>query len=314
MNWLEAISSAFGVGTGGAVIALAIYAGSGSLEAEVRPEAKKQIADFLKSVRIRYDLSRAVLLVCHLFDITFGERQLSWKCFRRSFCSSLIFVGSIVFLVLLKHKAEISWPRDPAGQSYPVWMLLLANLLPFLLLSMLPDFVSLAKARLLLRRMSRVTTLRSVVALIAVDIVLSYVISMTFYYGIHLPINGLTELCDTYQYYEGPAACGDIANPVRFVVLVVTISADMLWVATHGGGPFSIANVIAFAIGVSTLLTSVWTVLVLVAVSILRLAIGLNYAFGAARWLFDVDAHPIRTIGKFISGIVWLGSITYGLV
>ena len=183
-----------------------------------------------------------------------------------------------------------------------------------LLFSVLPDYVSLAKARLILRRMTRIATLKSVVMLIVLDVVLSYAVSMLFYYGIHLPINGLGELCLTYQYYQGAVPCGDLANPLRFVVMVVTISSDMLWIATHAAGKFPLANVIAFAFGTSTILTSVWAVLVLAAVSLLRLAIGLNFAFGAARWLFDVDQHPIKTIGKFVAGIVWLGSVTYGLV
>ena len=95
--------------------------------------------------------------------------------------------------------------------------------------------------------------------------------------------------------------------------MIVTISFDMLWSASHAASRFQLVSVFWFAIGVSTVLTSVWTVVVLLAIFLLRLAIGLNYAFGVTRWLFDVEQHPIRTLGRFITALVWLGSVGYGL-
>jgi len=314
MTWLETISSSIGVGTGGATLALAIYAGSGALEADVRPEARKQIAQFLKRPPIDQASLHAAELVAHLFDITFGERQWSLRCFRRSCLSSMVFVFSVLLVFYLKHRPDMVWPHDPDGRPYAMAAVLIANILPFLLFSILPDYVSLAKARWILRRMARSRTLIAVILLIALDVVLSYAVSMMFYYGIVLPIRGVGELCATYRHYEGPVACGNPDNPLEFLSMVVTISGDMVWFATHAASEFPLGNVIAFAFGVSTVLTSVWTVLVMVAIALLRLAVGLNLAFGVARWLFDVDRHPIKTLGRFIAALVWLGSVGYGLV
>lgn len=314
MTWLETISSSIGVGTGGATLALAIYAGSGALEADVRPEARRQIADFLKRPPLDQASLHAAELVAHLFDITFGERQWSFRCFRRSCLSSMLFVSSVLLVFYLKHRQDMAWPHDSYDRPYPVWAVLIAEILPCLLFSMLPDYVSLAKARWILRRMARSRTLIAVVLLIALDVVLSYAVSMMFYYGIVLPIQGLDQLCATYRYYEGPVACGNPHNPVEFLSMVVTISGDMFWLATHSVSRLSFANMVAFAFGVSTVLTSVWTVLVMVAIALLRIAMALNTAFGVARWLFDVDRHPIKTLGRFIAALVWLGSVGYGLV
>lgn len=314
MNWLEPISSSIGVGTGGAALALAIYAGSGALEADVRPEARRQIADFLKRPPLDQPSLHAAELVARLFDITFGERQWSFRCFRRSCLSSMVFVSSVLLVLYLKHRPDMVWPHDAHDRPYPVWAVLVADILPLLLFSLLPDYVSLAKARWILRRMARSKTLIAVILLIALDVVLSYAVSMTFYYGIVLPIQGLDELCATYRHYEGPVACGNPHNPLDFLSMVVTISGDMVWFAIHSASTFPLGNVIAFAFGVSTVLTSVWTVLVMVAIGLLRIAMALNTAFGVARWLFDVDRHPIKTLGRFIAALVWLGSVGYGLV
>lgn len=308
MNWLETISSSIGVGTGGAALALAICAGSGALEADVRPEARRQIADFLKSPPIDHASFRAVGLVKQLFDITFGERQWSFRCFCRSCLSSAVFVLSVLLIFTLKHGPDIVWPHDSDHRPYPAWAVLIANILPFLLFSILPDYVSLAKARWILRWMAQSTALMAIILAIAFDVVLSYAVSMMFYYSITLPIYGIGELCATYQYYEGPVACGNPDNPIDFIWMMVTISSDMFWFATHSVSKFPLSNVIAFAVGVSTVLTSVWTVLVIVAIALLRFAVGLNLAFGVARWLFDVDRHPIKVLGR-----VWLGSVGYGL-
>lgn len=314
--WLESISSSIGVATGGAGLAGAVYVASGSLEKEARPEARRQIAAFLKSAHVQYDVSHAAELVRHLFLMTFGARHLSLLCIRRSIAGTILFVVSVSLLMFLKHRSDIylNWPEYQPGKPTPLWAIVIGDLPWLVALAMIPDYLSLAKTRVILRWMTRRTHLHSVIALILLDVVLSYAISMIVYYGLHLPMDGLNSVCDTYRFFAGEVACGDIANPLRFVWVVITISSDMLWEALHASHKYGPFNVLVFAFGTSTMLTSIWTILVLAAVSLLRPAVGLNFALGAARWMFDVDEHPIKIIGLFVAGLLWIGSIAYAVI
>jgi hypothetical protein len=314
MTWLESISSSIGVATGGASLAGAIYLASTSLEKEARPEARQQIAAFLKSTHVQYNVGHAAELVRHLFLMTFGARHLSFRCIRRSIAGTILFVTSVSLLMFLKHRADLNWPEYQPGTPTPLWAIVIYELPSLVVLAMIPDYLSLAKTRVILRWMVRKTRLHSVIALILLDIVLSYAISMIIYYSLILPVAGLNGVCATYRYFEGAVACGHMANPLRFVWVVITISSDMLWEALHPTHKYGPVNVLVFAFGISTVLTSIWTILVLAAVSLLRLAVGLNLALGAARWLFDVDEHPIKIIGLFVAGLVWIGSIAYAVI
>jgi hypothetical protein len=64
----------------------------------------------------------------------------------------------------------------------------------------------------------------------------------------------------------------------------------------------------------STLMTSVWTGLVMTATIVLKGTGPLNYTIRVSRWMFDVDAHPVRVIGLVSAAIVWAGSGVYGLL
>lgn len=64
----------------------------------------------------------------------------------------------------------------------------------------------------------------------------------------------------------------------------------------------------------STILTSIWTLAVLLAAIFLRIAIALKYPLEVLTWLFDVDEHPIKIIGIMLAVFVWSGSVVYGLL
>jgi hypothetical protein len=319
MIGLESISSSIGVATGGATLAGAIFLASGSLEKGMRNEAKKQIAAFLQTAKVDYNVGHASELVRQLFLATFGNRHLSFLCIRRSITATIIFVSSISLLMYLKHSGDVQWPAlSSGGKPIPHWVILLwlaIRAIPLVIvLGIIPDYLSLAKSRVILRWMTRRKHVTSVVALILLDLILSYFIAMIIYYGIHLPVQGLNGVCETYRYFEDKATCGDLINPLRLVWVIVTISSDMLWEALHTTRKYGLDNIVVFALGISTVLTSVWTILVLAAVSLLRLGVGLNLALGAARWAFDLEKHAVRIIGAFVAGIVWIGSIVYGVI
>jgi hypothetical protein len=61
----------------------------------------------------------------------------------------------------------------------------------------------------------------------------------------------------------------------------------------------------------STLLTSIWAILILVPTAILKLLAPLH-RFTA--WFFDVDRHPVRTIGIVSAAWVMIGSLLWAML
>ena len=85
---------------------------------------------------------------------------------------------------------------------------------------------------------------------------------------------------------------------MAFVAPILDISPD----------PLRIAPAVFFC---STLLTSVWTVLVLVSSTALKLLAPLH-RFTA--WFFDADKHPLKAIGIVAGALVMIGALIWSVV
>jgi hypothetical protein len=64
----------------------------------------------------------------------------------------------------------------------------------------------------------------------------------------------------------------------------------------------------------ATLLTTIWTVLIVVAMAILRLLSPLARVRGLVRWGWDVRENPVTALGWMIAVLVFLGSGVYAIV
>ena len=64
----------------------------------------------------------------------------------------------------------------------------------------------------------------------------------------------------------------------------------------------------------TTAMTSIWTVMIMLAGLVLRLLGSLNVFLRLIRWMFDVDVHPVRVLGLAAAAVVWAGAIVYGLL
>ena len=78
--------------------------------------------------------------------------------------------------------------------------------------------------------------------------------------------------------------------------------------------PTNLKNLRVDVLTLSTIMTSIWVALVLVSSSFLKLLTTLNPFSRLVRWMFDVETHPVRVLGLVAAGLVWVGSIVYGLV
>jgi hypothetical protein len=64
----------------------------------------------------------------------------------------------------------------------------------------------------------------------------------------------------------------------------------------------------------TTTMTSIWAVLIMLSSGVLKLVGSINLLMRVVRWMFDVDAHPVRVLGLVAAAIVWIGSIIYGYI
>lgn len=312
MDQFQALSQALGVPVGGTAVAAGVFFGGTWLEAQIKPEARQDIAAFLKRVHVTAGIDRASALVRYLFVLTFGSKHLSWRCFRRSILATMFFVLTIEFLILSKHGHAITANQGTAASGRALSLPL--GILWFFWRSICADYVSLAKTRWLLARMARTARIGLIVAYILLDTILSYVISMAFYWTPLLLIFGSREVCDTLAHYQPTPACSSFAHPTLAVSGIFAISLDMLAIAATHVESFTGSQLAAFVIGISTLLTSVWTVMVLVAIMLLRALLSINLVARLMRWAFDIDEHPIRAIGLVIAALTWTTSVIYALV
>ena len=85
---------------------------------------------------------------CHLFDVIFGDKHLSWRCFYRS---SLASMGAVLLLyIVFDEGLGVYGNRQPDGVDIPQLLLLGATI------NILADYGSLYETRWLLQRLERV--------------------------------------------------------------------------------------------------------------------------------------------------------------
>jgi hypothetical protein len=275
MPWLNDLASGLGIPAGAAIIAGAMYAGCVAAEQNLRPEALTDVRRILQDSTWTQS-TRPSALIERLFIWTFGERHLSWKCIKWSLFATIIFITAIsVKLYLTAH-------RQPFEHFSFI------QLSDFIFVSILPDYAALAKTRLLLRSLHT----GSIIIIIS-DMVLSLLISLAFLftYIISLYFIGLYNEYGTFSAY------------FAFVVHVFKYEAS--WIFAPSQGKYY-AEYDVFLL--STLLTSVWTALVLLATAVLKVS---TPALKTIAWLYDVENHPIQAIGITIGALLMIGSLVW---
>jgi hypothetical protein len=266
MPWLNDLASELGLPAGAASVAVAMYAACSAAEKAARPGALEDIARILKDAT----WSRSVQLsaiIQRIFGLTFGERQLSWKCLFRSILTSLI-VYAIIILVLILDRRRISLPPLDG-----VWF----SICLIFILGMVPDYIALAKTRLLLKILQKYNNLLlKEFALVFADIAASLGISAAILSVVALILG---------------------SNILEMIQLNIP----------HSGYSITFMPIAL----VSTLCTSVWTALILLSTTAIKLLAPLQRFTG---WFFDIDKHPLQAIGIVAGALVIIGSGIWAIV
>ena len=194
------------------------------------------------------------------------------------------------------------------------------------MMALAPDFISIGKERYLLTRSHKVNWY----LLPLIDIVLSIVISFAFslilfwvcsYYlsialahkgephnpimsdllmGFALIASGVSEGMQS-SYFPEPEMYHHLGQLSSYV------SGQILGIHHSSADPLPLLP----ALFCSTLFTSIWTILILLATTVLKLLAPLQ-RFTA--WFFDVEHHPVKVIGIVSAALLMIGSLIWALL
>jgi hypothetical protein len=183
MGWLETISSVLGTGAGGATIAGAIYAGAIALENEMRSEAKQDIARLINNTTINPDVKVTANFIFHAFETIFTSRHWSIACLGRSLlasCALFIAISVLEFLRYPAYMLEVVSVIVETWEKRPTLIAVLIFLIVMTAFAFIPDYISLFKGRLILRKMTSAPTLTRMCVFVILDIACSLSISIVF--------------------------------------------------------------------------------------------------------------------------------------
>jgi hypothetical protein len=289
MPWLDHLVSLLGISASAGLLAGTLYAGCVAAESVARPEALRDISFVLKTRSLTEKISPSAIIE-KIFQGTFGGRHLSIKCLARSILASIVF---LVCSALLVHAEIHKWPSVSLA-DITNWDTGPFIALIYLMAGLLPDYVALAKTRLLLRQFSRAR--RRLGWLVLADLLLSLLISYIF-----LEISNVPEYMlksgniDDMGYFR--AALHSLYRVGLTYTYDVITAGEPTWIFSAGEDRYPIA--ILFLL--STLCTSIWTAVLGLSVAVLRAAPSLQRI---SLWFFDVDAHPIQAIGIMAGALV----------
>jgi hypothetical protein len=310
MSLFSEAAAAVGVPGWGVAISSGIVLLAKQIDGSMRQEAKSEIGEFLDHGRIPSEAPSVTNAVRAAFLATFGERQWSWRCLWRTMLLSMFTVYSIFLLIWSKHGGEIrAW--IPGLPSLPVMIAYaLRDVLPFSLLLV----VYVGKTRLILRGMRNLRGFYGLLAFMLLDLLLTYSLNMLLYWGPHLWTYGRADLCATTRYYHPGADCTAFDSPLGVVGGIIGVTVTMTERIWAHAGSLTPGNILNYAEGCATLLTSIWMVLIVVAMAILRLLSPLVQVRRLVRWGWDLQANPVMALGWMIAVLVFLGSFIYAII
>jgi hypothetical protein len=273
--WIDGLSFV-GIVTG-------VVKGSDWLDSMLNETGRKAISKWLKNVPSDAEDDSWPVALSGLIDRVFGERPFSLKFILRSFVASIIAV-SIVWLVYARLQLRAHNPAEGFSET----------IVFSLLVSLIPDYLSLLISRAIINLIPRNPRLRRIVLLLVVDAALTAVISIVslmpawFFYLILLlsprPGYGFTEV-------------------VKFWLLTWNSMYDDYFSlsAFNLGSEYPSQGLTIFFY--SSFFTSVWLWLYVIAGFAIKASRKLQFLWFRLSKYLDIDKKPLGCIGK-VSGLL----------
>lgn len=212
-----------------------------------------------------------------VFNATFGEHHLTLKCVTRSILATCVFVSAVIVTVYVTTGRMRSLDRH-------FWSILIS-------IGFTSDYVALWKTRFLLRRKL------SAIILLTIDVGLSLAISSIFFVFVYHSIKHFTLIANILGYSNYDDLPSDID--------ALMIDWDSV---IHMNNLYFYIPPVMF---ISTLLTSIWTLLIIVSSIVLQL---LSPTQRFVVFFFDVERHPIKAIGIVAGALAIICSLVWSCV
>jgi hypothetical protein len=244
-------------------------------------QARADFARYLKST----DLAKAVVHLPNdthvLFERVFGARHFSWRCVKTSILFSVAAFAIIVVLnVLNDPKGSRSWTLN-ALELFPGFFY---TLVAYAIWSIVPDYFNLLKTRQVLglitaRQINRPSVL---VFILFADFLIGYAI-----FTLTLVPMGLFSL-HFVLFLLGKVDWNHVVSNFGFYPL--PIFSGLEWPLEMFFWP--------------GMVPSIWLWFYVVAVLVVRLAVRTAPVFRFSIYFFDIDQHPIRSVGIVAAALV----------
>ncbi|MBI1774273.1 MAG: hypothetical protein HYR63_02900 [Proteobacteria bacterium] len=277
MSWITDLANTSGIPAGAATLAAAMFGACVAAEKAARPEALRDIGRILKDPSWERSV-RPSAIILRVFNWTFGERHLSWKCVFRSMAATLVLIGGLGLSLHLR--SPTLWVGMSINHFDGWWGIVL-----LFCLGIIPDYASLAKARFILAVVDRSQYRGAIVAGVCADIVLSIFVSAFGLFITNAILYRYVSVARVIDVLGGSIVrLGDIFSvfPLRFNIFELFL--------------------------LSTFFTSIWTILMLIATIVLKL---LSPVHRFTAWFFDVEKHPVRAVGLVAGALIVLGSLVW---
>jgi hypothetical protein len=269
------------------------------METLASKESRKSLSKLLSKANT-LDIVRAwPQSVIEVFDATFGERHLSWRCFLRSSIASVLLVSLLLIVTISTDQATAQFFLGLAQPPFSPHLVRL--LFAWTLGTLIPDYLSLLETRYVLRQMRIRNQPKQLVVLLGVDFIATTIVAR-----VGLMFVGFGILVANYYIHPSYTVSTALRNAWHF-------AANDLFVVEYfpkiGASYDKATGFIRLSTGAwlyASYLTSVWIWLHLAALLLLRLSPRVDKFLGRLRWLLDYRRQPFRAIGGVTALLIFL--------
>jgi hypothetical protein len=288
--------------------------------------ASEKAKDALSKWLLTFDIQKSKVLpdgTKELFDRIFGERHFSLKCFVRSalFSIGAIAFVSIVYLLINPHPSEVFFVptpiivSDPGEHQYTPeeiseiyagfnWTIF-ALWLPW---SIVIDYISLFKTRLILGLLGRIHRGTTIVA-----IAISAVDYIAYWNIFFVSTAFVFPFANLFYSISGNPISETWANWKQSIWFATKTFLEYI-----GSNPFTFLHLSLVNLPVilfwSGFAPSLWLWLYVFALFITRLLLRSERIVNWLRWGLDVEKNPFRSIGAVAATLAFIGSVAIILV
>jgi hypothetical protein len=266
--------------------------------------ASQRAKDALSKWLLTFDIQKAKALpdgTQELFERIFGERHFSLKCFFRSAAFSvgaMVFIGILVFMidpkealqtiadVFFGHGLCYSFPDGVRCDLFYDWV----QFILWLPWSILIDYISLFKTRIILAGLTRIRRRSTIVAvaIIGIDFI---VYKLIFSLGIILMTPGILIIGQGWSFVNW-SGLFSIENILAKMATYWKINDHLIFIFFWSG----------FA-------PSIWMWLYVFALFVTRGLLRSERIVNWLRWALDVEKNPFRSIGAVAAALAFIATV-----